>query len=102
MTQDKQLQTIVQWLNNPLTKHYVRYLEQKEDYCMQEAVAIVSKAVFDGNLDRTPAEIAVFNQIREFRTTYDDLLRASNLAKKEELNDEEKEELIAFLNNLIK
>ena len=93
---------ILEWLNNPLTKHYLRYLKEKEEYCINEAVAIVSKAIYSGELSRTPAEIAVFNQIKEFRTTYVDFLNASELASKENLTDEDKVELEEFFNNLIK
>ena len=85
-----------------MTKHYLRYLKQKEDYCNREAGAIVAQAVFSGELTRTPAEIAAFNQIREFRTTYADFLNASELASKEDLTDEDKVELEEFFNNLIK
>ena len=92
---------ILEWLNNPLTKHYLRYLKQKEEYCTKEAGAIVANAIFSGELTRTPNEIAVFNQIREFRTTYVDFFNASELASKEDLTDEDKVELEEFFNNLI-
>lgn len=93
---------ILEWLNNPLTKHYLRYLKEKEEYCINEAITIVSNAIYSGELSRTPSEIAVFNQIKEFRTTYADFLNASELASKEDLNDEDKVELEEFFNNLIK
>ena len=89
-------------MNNPLTKHYLRYLKQKEEYCVQQATLLVSNAIFSGELTRTSAEIAVFNQIKEFRTTYADFLNASELASKENLTDEDKVELEEFFNNLIK
>jgi hypothetical protein len=63
---------------------------------------LVSNAIFSGELTRTSAEIAVFNQIKEFRTTYADFLNASELASKENLTDEDKVELEEFFNNLIK
>jgi len=85
-----------------LTRHYLRYLKEKEDYCNQQAGAIVAQAVFSGELTRTSAEIAVFNQIREFRTTYADFLNASDLARKEDLTDENIVVLEEFFNNLIK
>lgn len=93
---------ILEWLNNPLTKHYLRYLKEKEAYCVQEATAIVAKAIYSGELSRTPTEIAVFNQIKEFRTTYVDFLNASELASKENLTDNDKVELEDFFKNLIK
>ncbi len=101
MTNNKKLQTVTEWLNNPLTKRYVKYLKDKEEYNIQQAIAVVSEAVLSGEITRTPNEIAIFNQIKESRTTHYDLLKASELSEKLDLSDQEVEELLDFLDNLM-
>lgn len=100
--QSKPLQTILEWLNNPLTKHYVRYLKQREESAITEAYQIIFNAILSGEIARTTKEISIFNQIRDYRTTYADFLNASELANKEDLTDSDKVELEDFFNNLIR
>jgi hypothetical protein len=85
-----------------LTKHYLRYLKEREASATAEAYQIVFNAIISGEVARTTKEISIFNQIRDYRTTYADFLNASELASKEDLTDDDKVELKEFFNNLIK
>jgi hypothetical protein len=98
----KQYQEIQEWLNQPITKNYLRYLQEKEKFAIRQAELIVANAIENGELTRTPKEISIFNQIKDYRTTYSDLLYVFNLSQKDELAEHEKLELVEFYNNLIK
>ena len=77
-------------------------MQEKEKFALQQAEVIVADAIYNGEINRTSKEISIFNQIRDYRTTYSDLLEAFKISQKEELTEEDISELIEFYNNLIK